>query len=173
MIELKPDNGWIAFDSDGVRYPWYVSGVLDILDKMDLNGKMVFEYGMGYSTLWFQSRGAYVHGIESNEEWAEFTRANCTHDETKYINSIHYQSRLGPILYDIVCIDGIYRDKCTPLAYSHLQKGGIIIIDNWMQPSVEPNEWFRTCDLLATKKLKFEVFRQEGHPDWSTLIIYT
>jgi len=167
MIELKPDNGWIIEDADGIRYPWYSAGALEVLDKMDLHGKYIWEYGKGYSTKWFDSRGALTFGVDSKEEWYKFAGGYLHKDKFQYLRSINN----GRWTYDIIVIDGDYRDDCTEYAIKKIKKGGIIIIDNWMQPSVPPNEWFRTLDLLAAKKLPHTVYRQEGHPDWSTLII--
>lgn len=168
MIELKPDNGWIAFDSKGIRYPWYSSGALEVLDKMDLTGKYIFEWGVGYSTEWYRSRGMKTWGVDSNKEWVDKIITQFEPDKEKYIN---FPKKWYTFGFDIMAIDGIHRDECTPIAVELIRKGGLIIIDNWMQPSVEPNSWFRTLDVLAAKKLPHTVYRQDNHLDWSTLII--
>lgn len=174
MIKLTAANGWVAKDEHGIQFPWYTSGMLKVLDKMDLKGKKVFEYGVGYSTLWYRSRGALTAGVDSNHEWANMVGVPFTIERDKYIHEA-YDYTYCPRkinqeyvrVFDIISIDGIYRDECTEHALLALRPGGMLIIDNWMQPSVEPNEWTKTLEL--TKGMKSEVFAQEGHPDWKTI----
>lgn len=166
-IKLEPSNGWICIDDNGLIMPWLVSPVLDILNGMDLKDKKIFEYGCGNSTLWFRSQGAEVYGVDSNMEWAN--KCHIPYENKRYF---YLRRILKNEPFDIVVIDGEFRDNCTDFALWNTKKGGMIIIDNWMQPSVPPNEWFRTLDLLATKGLRYEVHSQEGHPDWKTMIIY-
>jgi len=164
MIKLSAENGWVAKDQYGIQYPWYASDMLELLDKMDLRGKYVFEYGCGHSTHWFRSRGAFVDGVDSDIDWADVAKVKFEKYYNEYTNRIHNSKYEW---YDIIVIDGIYRDDCTEHALKNLKPGGMLIIDNWMQPSVEPNEWTRTLEL--TKGMKSEVFAQEGHPDWKTI----
>jgi hypothetical protein len=166
MIELKPDNGWIAFDSNGVRFPWYSSGVLEILDKMDLKGKRIFEYGGGNSTIWFKSRGAIVEGVDSNPEWAAMSGLELQTELIPYTRAIYKGHK-----FDLICIDGIFRDDCTEHALNCIEKGGMIIIDNWMQPSAELSDWHLAVDLLAVRGLPHTVYREAKHCDWGSLII--
>lgn len=169
MIKLESHNGWVTKDKNGFLYPWYTSGALDFIDKIDFNGKRVFEYGVGNSTLWYRSRGAVVEGVDSNKDWLDFAGlSDCEPDKDKYIRAINKYPK-----FDLIIIDGDFRDQCTYYALKRLNTLGMIIIDNWMQPSVEPNEWHYTLDMIAIHKLKFEVYRQEGHSDWGTLIIFT
>lgn len=163
MIKLSAENGWVTNDQYGIRMPWYTSGMLEILDKMDLKGKKIFEYGVGYSTLWFRSRGAVVYGVDSNSFWAIEMGVEHYEDKSNYLMAII----MNPHDFDIVVIDGIFRDDCTEWALKRLNTGGILIIDNWVQPSVEPNVWTNTLEL--TKGMKSQVFAQEGHPDWKTV----
>ena len=168
MITLEPSNGWIAVDAQGWRYPWFTSGALEVLDAMDLQGKKLFEWGVGYSTYWFRSRGMKTWGVDSSEKWAKDVITHFEPNKEEYIN---YPKKYCNFGMDIVVIDGEYRDECAPVAFEIVKKGGIILIDNFFQPSVPPNEWFRTLDLLAVKKAPHTLYPQTGHPDWKSLII--
>jgi len=172
MIELKPDNGWIAEDVAGKRYPWFTAGALEYLNQIDYTNKQIYEFGCGYSTLWFRSRGAVVHGVDSTREWADFAGVQYLPEKEQYLNPKSLLYWLGrPTQYDIAVVDGEWRDECASLCIQTIKPGGLVIIDNWMQPSVPPNEWFRTLDLMAANGLPHIVYRQPNHPDWSTLII--
>jgi hypothetical protein len=163
---IKPIEDWLTLDEHGIQMPWYTRPFLEILDTWDLKGKNVFEYGAGHSTLWYRSRGALVFSVDSDAEWANMSDAYYTNDKDLYLRSS--LSCWGK-KFDIVAIDGDYRDDCTEYALEALKPGGILIIDNWDQPSVEPNEWSKTCDLI--KGMTMAVHKEPGHPDWKTAVI--
>ena len=146
--------------------PWFTSGVLEILDVMDLNGKRIFEYGCGNSTKWFRSRGAIVEGVDSNPEWAKFAYVELQTELIPYTRAIYKGHK-----FDLICIDGIFRDDCTEHALNCIEPGGIIIADNFLQPSAEQSNWFRTLDFMAARSLPHTVYRESLHPDWQSLII--
>lgn len=164
MIELIP-NEWRYRDSETkMPYPWYVRPVVEMLDKMDLHGKQVFEYGVGDSTRWYRSRGAITTGVDNNESWAiQMGVAYCADDDYPYC--------LGYGPYDIIVIDGIYRDECFQVALDHTRKdGGMIILDNFEQSDVEPH-WPLTRACIKDNNLKLEIFREFYHPTWQTAIV--
>jgi len=158
---MTPKEGWLTLDDKGVQMPWYTRSCLEWLDGLDLVGKRVFEYGMGYSSLWYKYKGAIVNGVDSNAEWAKLGGGLYTEDKHFYLNCI-----CG--FYDIVVIDGLFRDDCFTIAKSHVNKGGFVIIDNYKQPSVEP-DWPLTE--LELTHLDVTLYKQDGHYDWQTAVI--
>lgn len=159
-----PEDGWVYFDGIGVRMPWYTLPCLEWLDEMDLYGKYVFEYGLGHSTDWYNSRKAITFGVESNEQWGR-NDAHYTiqEDRLNYTSSI-LNARPE---FDIVVIDGVFRDDCTEYALKKLKKGGYLICDNFEQPSVQA-DWPKTREL--TKDLPLTIYKQPDHYDWQTAV---
>ncbi len=51
------------------QQPWLVFDAIDFLNSLDLSGKHIFEYGSGYSTLYWLKRGAHVISIEHDLTW--------------------------------------------------------------------------------------------------------
>lgn len=49
--------------------PWLVYDAIEYLDRLEIAGKHVFEYGSGGSTLYWQRRGAVCISIEHNAAW--------------------------------------------------------------------------------------------------------
>lgn len=160
----NPELGWVYFDSKGVRMPWYTLPCLEWLDKLDLNGKFVFEYGLGHSTEWFISRGADCAGVESNQEWQRNGMGFFyTEDKDRYISEIARYPNAH-----IIVIDGIFRDDCTEYALKRLAKGGYLICDNFEQPSVQA-DWPKTREL--TKDLPLTIYKQPDHTSgWHTAV---
>lgn len=152
----------------GLIFPWYTWPCLEWLDSLDLSGKRVFEYGIGDSTLWYRAKGAISDGVDSDFSWASKFGVSYA------VNSDYIQSAAIPKpgnfnLFDIVVIDGMYRDQCTKYALRALKSGGYLIIDNYHQPSVEPNDWHLTDKLI--EGMPITIYKQPNHDDWSTAVI--
>lgn len=149
--------------------PWYTRPCLEWLDKLELHHKEVFEFGCGASSLWYLSRGADVNGVDHNSEWQFIPVGEVVYQwvETEietYITSCHR----GRGLYDIIIVDGIFRDDCTEHALKYLKKGGYLICDNFEQPEVEPH-WPKTREL--TKHLPLTLYHEPTHPNgWQTAV---
>lgn len=165
-------DNWRTYDDNGVMMPWYTRPCLEWLDKLPLNEMSVFEYGCGASSLWYISRRSDYYGVDGNEEWL-FAHYNCHYnsqyfkwDKQDYLECIgEYQS--GP--FDIIIIDGDYRDDCTEYALKHLKPGGYLICDNFEQASADFAHWPKTREL--TKNLKVVgMFKEPTHDDWVSAV---
>jgi hypothetical protein len=171
MIDLSTPNEWQHIDpSNGLVMPWYTKPALDEIVTWDLKDKVVFEYGCGASTLWWRKKAKEVYGVEYSYEywralmdhrpWSQIVH---TENEEKYIRApFQFEHR-----YDIIAIDGSFRDACVPIALECLKPGGKLIFDNWMQPEVEMQTEETQRLVLA---LPHTIYKQEGHPYWQTLI---
>lgn len=167
MIHELPN--WRTHDDQGVMMPWYTRPCLEWLDKLYLKDKFVFEYGCGASSLWWFSRGALTLGVDTKAEWLFLDDEQ--HHETekdKYLQCIEDQI-LGDLAFDIVVIDGDWRDECTGWALENLKKGGHLICDNFEQPSADLAHWPKTREL--TKNLKVVgMFKEPLHEDWVSAV---
>lgn len=179
MIDLSTPNEWQHKDESlgGILFPWYTKSFLDELVTWDLKEKVVFEYGCGASSLWWNKKCKKLYGVESNPDYhaavvnAMWPKALIVlpleEGEQAYANAIKYCCEQ----FDIIIIDGepiAWRDDCVKPAIDCLIPGGKLIIDNWMQPSVGwlPSE--ETQQLLS--QYPGQVYPQEGHPDWKTAV---
>jgi hypothetical protein len=161
MKSEKLDGGR-RIDDFGVIMPWYTQPCLQWLETQELSGKMIFEYGGGDSTSWYRSRGCTVYGVDSNEQWIT-DGFECFTEKKDYVMAIQKYGE-----FDIIINDGLWRDSCTSYALDHLKKGGLLIIDNYHQPSVEPS-WPKTDELI--KHLKKTIYKEPAHADWKTAVI--
>lgn len=176
MIDLQQKTEWQFVDEEtqtGLLFPWLTKSCLDEIVTWNLKDKVIFEYGLGASTVWWSIKCHKVYGVESNKEYylkvAEyvFPRVNMSleTESNAYINCPMQWGRI----FDIIVIDGIYREECVPVALECLNKDGCIIYDNWMQPSVEVQSE-ETQKLLLS--YPHNIYHQEGHADWKTLVVY-
>ncbi len=69
--------------------PWITFGAIEYLDAQALEGRKVFEYGSGGSTLYWIARGAECVSVEHDSLWYEKLNSRLTH-------SAHVEYRLAP-----------------------------------------------------------------------------
>lgn len=162
------ENEWAYFDDKlGIRYPWYTSTALKIIDTWDFEGKRIFEYGVGYSTEWFRKRGANTWGVDYDLEWANRVGSMAKSNLREYVDSIEIALVWG--MFDIVVIDGAWRDECTETAIKHLKHGGFLIIDNYKQKSADLEHWPLTEKII--EDYSYGIHKEPEHQDWQTLIL--
>jgi len=158
-------NEWRYFDDKlGIPYPWYTRPCLEFLEMLDFRRKEIFEYGAGNSTTWYRSKGAIVKGVDSDIDYADRFKVHFWKFFPYYVDSIDQHG-----LFDIVCIDGVWRDECTEKALQHLKPGGLLIIDNYKQKSADLEHWPLTEKLIEGMDVKY--FKEPEHDDWVTIIV--
>jgi predicted O-methyltransferase YrrM len=169
----KLEGGRILDPETGFILPWYTSPCLEWLTSIITKAKHVFEYGVGDSTKWFIEKGAYVTGVDDDSNWSSQggVYIRLATEKKEYLESIyHYRGKdIGFKKFDMVIIDGIYRDECTQHALACLKPGGYLIIDNYHQPSVEPNVWTQTDKLI--EGMPITIYKEPTHEDWQTAVI--
>lgn len=159
----KLDGGRVRDPENGLIMPWYTTPCLEWLSGLVLSRKRIFEYGAGDSTMWFREKGAIVYGVDNNADYVTQGIQLKTHF-IEYCSAIlnHF------IPFDIVVIDGEWRDECTAYALENLKPGGLLIIDNYKQDSV-PFVWTQTEKLI--EGMPITLYKEPGHVDWVTAVI--
>jgi hypothetical protein len=162
---IRIENEWRYFDETlNMPYPWYTRTCLLWLEYLDLKEKWIWEYGAGDSTMWYRAKGAHAFGVDSDYEYHRKYNVHWGDNQQRYVEII----KIVDILYDIIIIDGDYRDQCTEHALGKLKPGGYLIIDNFEQPSVEI-DWTKTKELI--KDMDQVLFKEPEHKDWQTLVV--
>ncbi len=162
---------WRFLDGE-IIMPWYTKPTLEWLKQQDTSDWKVFEYGCGYSTIWWRLNCKEVVSIDNNEKWTKAMGAELVSSEKIFyvssIRDVHRAlSKNTNNYYDCIVIDGEYRDECSSYAIRHLKPGGYLIIDNYEQPSVG-YDYTKTNQLL--EGWEKQVFKQHNHSDWQTAI---
>ncbi len=77
---LQP-SGWLTskqrlrpVTADGQPLPWFTYGAIEFLHRIVTPSAKVFEFGAGYSTLWWQERVSLVHSVDSDRAWVDELR---------------------------------------------------------------------------------------------------
>lgn len=133
-------SGWISsfvsrlsVDAKGDPIPWYTHAATAFLSDRLTPEMNVYEFGSGYSTLWYARKVKSVFCVEHNPKWADKLRptipGNVTYTlkpEGAYAEDI----LLYPAIFDVVVVDGAERLNCGKSAPDRLSPGGVIVWDN-------------------------------------------
>lgn len=123
-------------DMDGSPLPWLNYPVIAFLERRLTPDLTLFEYGSGYSTLFFARRVQRVVSIESDPAWFEIVKQNAVSNVTLIHQELQYDDDYCRLVnrqnerFDIVVIDGRDRIRCTQHAYSALSDRGVVLFDD-------------------------------------------
>jgi hypothetical protein len=136
-------TGWIESlkrgypcDQDGTEIPWMNYTVINIL-KERLNGDLsLFEFGSGYSTLFYAKRVHNVISIEYDKDWFNFIKERIPNNVSlifrqKDIDGVYCRSVTEfNQEFDVVIVDGRDRVNCVKQSISVLSCRGVILLDD-------------------------------------------
>jgi hypothetical protein len=134
--------------ADGTPLPWFTYPAIEYLNQFNFSDKRVFEYGAGNSSLFWAARAREVVAVESDRQWFNRISAVCPSnlslnlrvDKEDYIRCITRQEGK----FDVIVIDGEWRNACAAISDAYLNGGGMIIIDN-------SDRHYKGCDFLREK----------------------
>lgn len=143
----------------GEPIPWYSYPAIEFIQQLDFSDKTVFEYGSGYSTIFWASRCRELTSIEHDARWYQNIQPKLypfqadyrlITDLKTYAQSIQMMNKS----FDVIIIDGQRRYACAVVARKHLAPGGMIILDNadWF---VETAKYLRESGLIEVDMAGF------------------
>lgn len=148
---LLPKHWSLQYAYDRLRYvayrwthpytPWFTPAAIDFLEKHLSASDEGFEWGSGWSTLWFARRLASIASVEHDPEWRERVSRQLLRnslysavifleqDEDSYVRAIE---RMPQRNFSLIVVDGLdkLRDRCALLALDHIKPGGLILVDD-------------------------------------------
>lgn len=146
-------SGWIksfisrvAEDIDGNPLPWYSYSSIAFLEPRLKTDMIIFEFGAGYSTLFYGQRVAEVIAVEDKPTWCERIKDYLIPNVKLMLypkqNDFVYSITSWKKYFDIICIDGEYRSQCARVCLPSLKDNGVIIWDNANRFSQSENRFF-------------------------------
>ena len=138
-----------AVDRHGHPLPWYTYPCIEFLKRRSFSGRSVLEFGAGQSTFWWASVADSVLSFETDATWfheilfsapsnVALHHVPILHPKDYFSGARELELRVRELLttlnvpryFDVIVIDGEYRDEMIPIAVSVLAPGGAIICDN-------------------------------------------
>ncbi|MFA6180406.1 MAG: hypothetical protein WC696_12410 [Candidatus Methylopumilus sp.] len=136
-------------DASGAPLPWLSYPAIDFLLQFDFFDATVFEWGSGFSTLWWAPRCRRIASVESNPQWIPYIKTLLP-DSVEFIETpldvdaevAAFETHEGAE-YDVIVIDnyGTFRWRCADAAVKKLASGGMIILDN-------SDQCLKACEVL-------------------------
>jgi hypothetical protein len=162
--------------ADGSPLPWMNYGMIGLLEARLHRGLSVFEYGGGYSTLFFAGLVGTVVSVESNPDWhARITpqlpanaRVDLCHpfNAGRYVGALPDQQRA----FDIVVVDAEEREACLDIAWQYLTAGGVILLDDAGRPRYA--EAMAGLVARGFRRLDFDGLKPGGLRSYRTTVFY-
>lgn len=141
-------------DRSGMPPPWLAYPAIDFLSQFDFRQASVFEWGSGFSTVWWSTRCKHICTVESNDQWIPFIKRQLP-DEVEFITTpFAVEAEIGVFnehpatFFDVIVIDnyGSFRWQCAQAALDKLAEGGMIILDN-------SDQCLKACEILRSAGL--------------------
>lgn len=163
-------------DKDGNEIPWMNYSVIKFLGDRLRKDFNLFEFGSGYSTLFYARLVQSVTSVEYDEEWFEivkkiapenvkliFKEKDINGEYCRVINSTGQK-------YDVVIVDGRDRVNCIKQSIEALTVRGVILFDDSQREfSLEGINYAKEKGFHA---LDFEGLKPTGNEIDRTTILY-
>jgi hypothetical protein len=142
-----------CIDENGEPIPWSPYPYIQFL-KDNLTKEMsVFEYGSGYSTLFFAKRAKKVYTVEHNREWIDKMELDSGDNIIVIFEELgkEYEESITkiPEKFDFIIIDGRRRVLCIKAAIKKLKENGFLVLDD-----SDRNEYQEEIDYLLQSGFK-------------------
>jgi hypothetical protein len=151
LLDKRPDLPWISYDAQRV-----IAGFL-------MPDSKVLEFGSGMSTIWYARHAGHVWAFEHFKPWYDIVAAQIRQQgnvdyhlattEEAYCQSSPDQD------YDLIMIDGRWREVCARYALEHLAPGGMIYLDNSDKYIGD-----ETGDVPLAQQILLDFAREKGLP---------
>jgi len=121
----------------------YLYPAIEYLCNIDFSDKNIFEFGSGYSSLFWARRAKSLISVEHDEKWYKKIKAYCIKNQQillKEVNNKYEETIIEQkIKYDVIIIDGIRRPQCSKIIKNYFNfqsiEGCMVILDN--------SDWYR------------------------------
>ena len=171
VARFSPDaylrqTGWLLsdrlrrpVDAAGKPIPWVNYPAMEFIASRLSPDWRVFEYGSGFSTLWWAARVREVVAVEHNKDWHQRMKretpenAKVVFSELDGTDDYSMAITREEGLFDVVVVDGRRRVKCALSAIGKLSPSGVLVVDDWQRKTYHPigNE-------LAAREWRFLAF---------------
>lgn len=178
---------WQRVDENlGLVEPWWTWPCMDVIKTWDLGNKSWLETGAGLSSAWLRWKCKWVDSIEANYVWSQRAQQECAMFELtngRFFDSelrdgiqedlpLYFNQFPKDVKYDIISVDGIFRNQCLEWAIDHFKgRGGTLVVDNLDQDFV----WISPAANELMAPYPCEIYCQPGHINhegkpWNTRI---
>ncbi|OUV40627.1 MAG: hypothetical protein CBC71_07030 [Rhodobacteraceae bacterium TMED111] len=126
-------------DKDGEYYPWWTYSFTNFISSRVNATTEIFEYGSGNSTIFLSKIVGNIVAVEHDKKWYETLRLMLNKNaELILVSKDDYVNSIKDHKYDVVIIDGLYRNECAFKCVYNLKEAGVIIFDDTDRSDYNP-----------------------------------
>jgi hypothetical protein len=173
MLSLKENK---PVNQAGDPIPWMNYPVISLLEERLTNDLNLFEYGSGYSTLFYAKRVRKVTSVEYDQKWFQVVNSQVPNNVTiiyrkKDVDGDYCRAIASTgEQYDVVIVDGRDRMNCVKQSLLRISPYGVILLDD------SQLEKYQSAIVMARemgfKTLHLEGLKATGHKMERTTIYY-
>lgn len=140
-----------SINKAGEFVPWFTYPAIHFLETRDISNYQVYEWGGGASSKYFSRKCKHIITVEDDKEWFKFLEKDKAVNQDlifagtkeEYVNSINKHEQL----FDLIIVDGTYREDCLRAGVNKLNKHGFMVLDNsdWFPQDVK---WLESQGLV-------------------------
>jgi len=168
----------LPIDADGEFIPWMNYPIVEFLKKRLNKEISMFEYGSGFSTMFYSKRVKEVISIEYDMKWYDSIKNRIKEYQNAkihfkalnegYENAVSEFSDGKP--FDLILIDGRKRMECLYKSIPFLSKKGVIILDDSSREKY--SKAFEIMKQEGFNEITFSGLKPRGLGNDSTTIFY-
>jgi hypothetical protein len=159
------ETGWFEsfksgepVDAELKPIPWFAYSAIDFLKEKMSSNFNILEFGSGNSTLFFAERAKKVISFEHSRDWhLKILKKIPANVELTITSSLSAKDYLKPLVeqlrFDVIIVDGLFRNECITVGLKHLSETGVIILDDSERD--EYNEGIAFLIQSGFRQLKF------------------
>ncbi|MBI9046163.1 MAG: class I SAM-dependent methyltransferase [Anaerolineaceae bacterium] len=151
---------------DGSSVPWMNYSVVKFLEEKLTNDLSIFEFGSGYSTLFFAKRVKKVVSVEYDEDWILKMKEHLPENVEVIFQEYDVDGAYCKVIgtsnqkFDIVIVDGRDRVNCIKQSLNALSNDGVLILDDSQRAYY--TEGIQFMKEKGFRLLTFEGLKPEG-----------
>jgi hypothetical protein len=125
---------WIgrSVDASGAPLRWIAYPAIDFISLFDFTDANVFEWGSGFSTLWWASRCKHIASVESSPMWVPYIKGLLPESVDLIVTALDVEAEIDALLervdkqHDVFVIDnnGPFRWRCAQAASANQAPAG-------------------------------------------------
>ncbi len=176
-------TGWMesikqstSCSQNGKAIPWMNHSIIIFLEERLNKNMTLFEFGSGYSTIFYSKLVNKVVSLEHNKNWLKYL-TNIIDDNVtlifqkddidgEYCRASHYNDNK----YNLIIIDGRDRVNCIKKAVESLTNDGVILLDDSHREKYKEGVDYLID--LGYSKIDFEGLKQIGSNLSRTTVFY-
>ncbi len=173
---MKSLKKGLPLDKNGDPLPWFTYPANSFLKSRLKTDMKVFEYGSGFSTLWWSKNVGNVVACEHDQNWFLKMKELMPENVQYYYKELVYNGEYSKLItnyhryFDIVCIDGRDRVNCVRNSIDALKEDGVIVWDN--SDREKYLDGFMFLYEKGFRQIEFEGIGPISAKIWKTSIFY-